>query len=69
LDRQDQLPEELLEHVEECLECKVDVMEGLEIVNSLNSFLNEVYPFLLEQERQLLNKALLQIAMNNSKLK
>lgn len=26
-DKQDHLPEEILEHVEECLECKLEVME------------------------------------------
>lgn len=26
-DKQDQLPEEILEHVEECVECKMEIIE------------------------------------------
>ena len=32
-DKEDQPPEEILEHVEECLECKFEVMEVRELVD------------------------------------
>lgn len=35
LDRQDQLPEEILEHVEECYECKVEIMEVMEFIEAI----------------------------------
>ena len=33
-DRQVQLPQEILEHVEECFECKVEIVEVLRLVES-----------------------------------
>jgi hypothetical protein len=32
LEKLDQLPEEILEHVAECLECEVEIIEVLEII-------------------------------------
>jgi hypothetical protein len=34
LDKEDELPQEVLEHVAECFECKVEIMEVLEIIES-----------------------------------
>lgn len=35
LDVQDHLPEEMKEHVVECLECKVEVMEVLRLIEAI----------------------------------
>jgi anti-sigma factor RsiW len=33
-DKQDQLPEEILEHVEECFECKMEIIEVWELIKA-----------------------------------
>ena len=35
LDTQNQLPAEMLEHVEDCFECKVEIMEVIELMECL----------------------------------
>ena len=35
LDQQDQLPEEILEHVEECEECKMEVIGVRELIEGI----------------------------------
>ena len=37
LDTQDQLPEEILAHVADCIECKVDVMGVLDLIESIEA--------------------------------
>jgi hypothetical protein len=44
LDKQDQLPEEMLEHVEECFECKVEVLEVLGLIEAIGTQLSFDYP-------------------------
>jgi len=36
-DHLDQLPEEILEHVEECFECKVTILDELDLVEPDNT--------------------------------
>ena len=34
LDKEDELPQEVLEHVAECFECKIEIMEVFELVGA-----------------------------------
>ena len=36
-DKQGQLPEEFLGHVEECLECKISIMTVLDLIETIRS--------------------------------
>jgi hypothetical protein len=45
LDKQGQLPEDIREHVAECFECKVELMEVIELMGAIGLPADEPYPF------------------------
>jgi len=44
LNQQDQLPEEIREHVADCFECKAEIIETLELIWAIESPASELHP-------------------------
>jgi hypothetical protein len=44
LEKQDQIPEGIKEHMAKCYECKVEIVEVLELVEAIRVYSDETFP-------------------------